>query len=405
VYTGITGRLANNSAASGRWRLLFSCVWLLYLIQGAYNLVNEHHSAWYIVGAFALVAVFCALYIFVMLRWTSRPLWWALPTLFVLAALACVWLGGKDWNVLWIYVSAACGLVVPDRKRALRAVFAASGCFLLFSWIGHDSTTDFLWTLLPVVVVGLATSGLRNRTMLLRELATAREEVERLATSEERLRMARDMHDLTGQSLSMITLKSELAAKLLGRDVPDIAGARDQMEEVAAVSRQTLHDIREAVSGYRRPTLAIETITARTALDAAGIETRDDPQLITLSGTFDPDAEAALAWCLREAVTNVVRHSSARHCDIKLSHNDGQLVLTVTDDGRGVGVGDTGGRGTGGSGAGGSGAGGSGAGGSGLRGMSERLAAVGGALTITRSPGFTLSAAVPARTLTPSKRA
>jgi two-component system, NarL family, sensor histidine kinase DesK len=384
VYTGITGRLVNNSAVSGRWRLLFSSVWLLYLVQPAYNLVSKHHGVWYIVGAFALFAVFCAIYIVVMLRWTIRPVWWALPMLFILAALACVWLGGKDWNVLWIYVSAACGLVVPDRKRALRAVFAASGCFLLFSWIGHDSAADFLWTLLPVVIVGLATSGLRNRTMLLRELATAREEVERLAASEERLRMARDMHDLTGQSLSMITLKSELAVKLLGRDVPDIDRARDQMEEVAAVSRQTLHDIREAVSGYRRPTLAIETITARTTLDAAGIETRDDPQLITLSGTFDPDAEAALAWCLREAVTNVVRHSSARHCDITLSHNDGELVVTVTDDGRGVGVG--------------------GAGGSGLRGMSERLAAVGGALTITRSPGFTLSVAVPARTLTPAKR-
>jgi two-component system, NarL family, sensor histidine kinase DesK len=379
VYTGITGRLVDNSAASGRWRLLFSSVWLLYLIQGAYELVNDHHGVWYIIGAFALVAVFCALYIFVMFRWTTRPVWWALPTLFALAALACVWLGGKDWNVLWIYVSAACGLVVPDRKRSLRAVFVASGCFLLFSWIGHDSATDFLWTLLPVVIVGLATSGLRNRTMLLRELAIAREEVERLAANEERLRMARDMHDLTGQSLSMITLKSELAAKLVDRD-PD--RARDQMEEIAAVSRQTLHDIREAVSGYRRPTLAIETITARTTLTAAGIETRDDPRLITLSGTVDPDAEAALAWCLREAVTNVVRHSSARHCDITLSPNDGELVLTVTDDGRGMNQ--------------------DGPGGSGLRGISERLAAVGGSLTITGAPGFTLSAAVPARTLTPA---
>jgi two-component system sensor histidine kinase DesK len=207
-----------------------------------------------------------------------------------------------------------------------------------------------------------------------------------LAASEERLRLARDLHDLTGQSLSMITLKSELAARLLRRlpagDDRDRAIA--ETEEVAAVGRQTLHDIREAVSGYRRPTLAVEVITARTALESAGITPHDDADLILRSGTFDPEAEAALAWCLREAITNVIRHSGARNCHIGLARRERDLSLEVGDDGAGYGAV-------------------AGAGlehtGTGLRGMSERLTAVGGHLEVRPSgDGFCLIATVPADT-------
>jgi len=214
------------------------------------------------------------------------------------------------------------------------------------------------------------------------------------------------MHDLTGQSLSMITLKSELAAKRLAK-LPSSA-ERDavltELGDIGRVSRQTLHDIREAVSGYRRPTLAIEVITARNALEAAGIALDDDPELTLRSGIFDPDAEAVLAWCLREAVTNVIRHSRARHCRIRLAERPGELSLEVTDDGRGFagqdpkvpGVTDASG----------------GPRGSGLRGVSERLSAIGGRLSLGLDPsaeasgskgpghGFRLVATVPAEAAT-----
>ncbi len=201
------------------------------------------------------------------------------------------------------------------------------------------------------------------------------------------------MHDLTGQSLSMITLKSELAAKRLAR-LPSSAG-RDavltELGDIGRVSRQTLHDIREAVSGYRRPTLAIEVITARHALEAAAIRLDDAPALTMRSGTFDPDTEAVLAWCLREAVTNVIRHSGARTCRISLAQHGRELTLEVTDDGRGLAKPDLAaparqGRPPR---------------GSGLRGMSERLSAVGGRLSLGpadpsfASGGFRLTAAVP----------
>jgi two-component system sensor histidine kinase DesK len=283
---------------------------------------------------------------------------------------------------MWVYVSAAAGWVLStrfDRRRATLGVAVVTGCYLFFCWLTHLDTGDTLAILLPVLLIGLAMMGFRLQMTLMRELAQARETVAKLATNEERLRLARDMHDLTGQSLSMITLKSELAAKRLSR-LPASA-ERDailtEMDDVSRVSRQTLHDIREAVSGYRRPTLAIETITARSALDAAGIRLDDDPGLTIRSGTFDPDVEAVLAWCLREAVTNAIRHSRALICRTRLSEHDGEVSLEVTDDGRGFAGSATG---------------------SGLRGMSERLSAIGGHLSVGRPEtgrGFRLTATVP----------
>jgi two-component system sensor histidine kinase DesK len=131
----------------------------------------------------------------------------------------------------------------------------------------------------------------------------------------------------------------------------------------------------------------VEIITARTALEAAGIVLHDAPELTTTSGTFDPDAEAALAWCLREAVTNVIRHSGARHCYLSLRRDGDTLALTVRDDGHGEIMSPAYSDPRPGSTA-----------GAGLRGMSERLAAVGGRLQLSPgSDGFRLVATVPAR--------
>jgi two-component system sensor histidine kinase DesK len=254
-----------------------------------------------------------------------------------------------------------------DRRRASLGIVVISALYLLFCWITHLDLGDSLAMLLPVLLIGLAMIGFRLQISLMRELRQARSTVAKLAANEERLRLARDMHDLTGQSLSMITLKSELAAKRLSKLPPSAErdAALTELGDIGAVSRQTLQDIREAVSGYRRPTLAIEVITARHALDAAGIELDDDPELTLQSGTFNPDAEAVLAWCLREAVTNVIRHSRARHCRIRLALHAGLISLDVADDGRGFPGLDP-----------------DHPAGSGLHGMSERLSAAGGRLSL-----------------------
>jgi two-component system, NarL family, sensor histidine kinase DesK len=371
-------------------RSLFAGIWLVYLIQPVASWVTGHHSAWYIDSALAIVAAFCVLYVGLLAtpqRFTALVRA-QFAALFLLAVIGSLGYGGVQ---AWIFVSAVVGVVFRSLRTAARVVMVSAACYVITGLIAHVGATPLFLDLIPVVLVGFAMLGFRRQADLMRELTRARGAVARMAANEERLRLARDLHDLTGQSLSMITLKSELAARLMRRlpEGADRDRALDEIEQVASVSRQTLHDIREAISGYRRPTLAVEIITARTALETAEIVPHDDPEITLLSGTFDPDAEAALAWCLREAVTNVVRHSGADNCHITLSRRADTLSLEVRDDGRGLGGDDTTEHATG----------------TGLRGMSERLSAVGGHLELRPDPrgsrpgprGFRLIASVPVR--------
>ncbi len=371
---GMSGRIVPGTGGPMRW--LFTSVWLVYLIQPVAGLSGHGHGVLWIAGGIVLVAAFCVIYVPSILyvdRW-PRLARAGLVALAVLASLACV-VYGQAWTPLWIYVSAAAGMIVSastSRRTAFRAIIAIGVLYSFLSWLSHTDLGNYLAILIPVLIVGLAMIGFRLQMVLMRELAQARETVAKLATNEERLRLARDMHDLTGQSLSMITLKSDLAAKRLTKLPPSAEreAVLRELGDIGRVSRQTLHDIREAVSGYRRPTLAIEVITARSALEAAGVRLDDDPGLTMRSGTFAPDAEAVLAWCLREAVTNVIRHSGAKNCRIRLAEHRGELSLEVTDDGRGLPEAVP--RG------------------SGLRGMSERLSAVGGRLSLgPADPGGT----------------
>ena len=367
------------------FRVTFFGMWLFYLVPMIISSVrHDHYGPLYAGGAAALGVAFAAVYIAVVGWWDERPRW-SVPgvgILFGLAFLACTVFSGS-FSALWIYVAVAAGLALGRQRLSIRAVVAAVVFYTYFTLSAHITTGDFLSGLLPLLFGGLAAMGFRGRHELTRELMRARETVALLAASEERLRLGRDMHDLTGQSLSMITLKSELAARVLGQlpDSPQRDRARAEITQVADVSRQALHDIREAISGYRRPTLAVEAITGRAALEAAGITAHDDTALTLLSGTVDPDAEAALAWCLREAVTNVIRHSGAGHCWLALRQSADELVLEVRDDGRGAGPASPD----------------SGVGHSGLRGMSERLSAAGGRLEVRPGDGgFCLLATVPA---------
>jgi len=391
------GQLTPGNGSALRW--IFSSVWLVYLIQPVAELFDHkhghYHSALYIAGGLVLALAFCAIYAPVIADVDRYPRFcrYGLAAIVAIAVIACV-IYGSNWLPLWIYVSAATGQVLGagpwGKQVTLYAVLAVCGIYTVMAAITHSGWGGYLALLLPILLIGWAMMGFRLQIELMHQLAKARDTVAKMATSEERLRLARDMHDLTGQSLSMITLKSELAAKRLARlpQSPERDAIATELNDIGQVSRQTLHDIREAVSGYRRPTLAIEVITARTALEAAGIQLDDDPQLITRSGTFDPEAEAALAWCLREAVTNVIRHSGARTCHLRLAELDGEYALEISDDGLGY-------------------AGQGSASGNGLRNMSERLSAVGGRLVLSpareragmallNSHGFQLTAMVPA---------
>lgn len=184
---------------------------------------------------------------------------------------------------------------------------------------------------------------------------------DRLAVVDERERVARDVHDVLGHSLTVVTLKAELAERLVDLDP---ARAKVELVEIQALTRQALAEIRETVGGLRVARLDYELASARGALDAAGIGsnlgTGAEPDI----SMVDPRHRAVLAWVLREAITNVVRHSDADQCQVELQSN----VLVVADDGRGLG-----GRPEG----------------NGIRGLRERIGAAGGLLAYTTGPGGT----------------
>jgi two-component system sensor histidine kinase DesK len=225
-------------------------------------------------------------------------------------------------------------------------------------------------------LIGIGMIAVNRLVVTVRELRSAREEIARLAVAEERLRFARDLHDLLGHSLSLITLKSELAGRLLPAD-PQRAAT--EVHDIEGVARRALREVREAVAGYRRPTLDGELAGARESLEAAGIACRIEDK----AGALPSATDAVLAWAVREGATNVVRHSHARRCEIRVTRDGGEVRAEIIDDGRGFSPGRDGIYSSG----------------SGLSGLSERIATSGGDFEAGPLPGggFRLRVSLPLR--------
>jgi len=355
-------------------KLLWITIWMAYMGAPVSDLADGHHTVPATVfGALGLL-VFVSIYLLLVFRHTGRDMARStvhrgLGTICALAVILTITLGDA-WLVLAVYVSVAFGAVLPVRlaRWAIPLNTAAMvGAGLLVR--GSDDLMSAL--IVPSLLGGFAMSAVGQMVRTTRALREARATVAQLAANEERLRLARDLHDLLGHSLSLITLKSELAGRMLPGKPEQAA---QQVADIERVSRQALVDVREAVSGFRRPTLEAELAGARTALAAAGI-TADLHRAGVHHPDLPPDQEGALAWALREAVTNVVRHSGARRCAVTLTEEGDDLCLTVTDDGRGT----------------------TGPHGNGLTGLAERLQLADGRLETGPGGhgGFTLRALAP----------
>ncbi len=256
------------------------------------------------------------------------------------------------------FIYAAAGAPFAFRPRqAVTVILTILGLEVLSFGLSNIPLPYRYWAYFPGVVFAPILGGINifeaEKDRANARLRRAHDEVEHLATIAERERIARDLHDLLGHTLSVITLKSELASKLA---VTDSERAAREMVEVTRVSRQALREVREAVRGYRSRGLPGELTVAKEMLGAAGLKVEHHTQDLELT----PAAEGALALALREAVTNVVRHAGATRCTVRLTQEGGAVRLTVEDDGRGKRQED----------------------GAGLCGMRERAVALGGSLSV-----------------------
>jgi two-component system, NarL family, sensor histidine kinase DesK len=383
-----TNRDTSEMAAGDRvvhpavW-LLFTVIWLPFLFYPIRDLLAARLSPLRLCIALVGMALFVGIYLWLMLDdpFRDAPLppqevWLhvALITLLTAIVLALTLTYSIDWLWFVMYANMAAAVRLPVRAAAPTII----GLTLLTFWVG-TATAD--WTLAsrivsPVAAVAVAMIGISRLMVTIRDLRAARQEIARLAVAEERLRFARDVHDLLGHSLSTIAIKTTLARRLLPGDP---ARAMHELDDVQTVTQEALREVREAVTGYRQPALATELANAREVLAAAGIACRCEET----AGPLPPAIESVVAWAVREGVTNVVRHSRARHVAIRLQTADGSMRADIIDDGNGGAHASlpTSLNGSG----------------SGLRGLAERAAAIGGSVEAGPRPtgGFALRVTLP----------
>jgi two-component system, NarL family, sensor histidine kinase DesK len=347
---------ANWVARQRRWtqgwrRFVLPVVFLVYLLYVAQAIAKHSHG---VGGGFGYVmlVVFGAAYLLMVSQGPHASRWrfWILYG-FLLALFVAELPFARDAAfVMCLYITAV--TVARLGVRSVPIVVALALAALLVpaaipSW--HESLGSSLGNATPVaiLVVALVTFGVLQVLEGNRELAQARAELARLAAENERFRIARDLHDVLGHSLTTITVKAGLARQV---GQADPARALQEIAEVETLARCSLADVRGAVSGYRDVTLAGELATGRELLRAAGI-TADLPGAVEVVGRAHQEL---FGWVVREGLTNIVRHAHASWCAVRLSAS----CVEIVDDGIGE----------------------AGPPGNGLAGLRERVDALGGVL-------------------------
>ncbi len=357
--------------------LFWSTVWLAYLAIPAIEIWTGSIGLTHKLSLTALLLGFVVCYVaYWVLGMTghlrTRGRLYVCGLILALAIVGAVVGNRFGLGYTMAYVAAAFALALAPRFRvALGAVFGVAALALVLS---VATRTDWWDTVLETMITlssGGAVIGFVALQIQNDKLRAAREEIARLAVSEERLRFSRDLHDLLGHSLSVIVLKAELAHRMADRSPERTAR---EVADIEKVAREALHEVREAVAGYRQPSLSQELDSAAETLRAAGVQV----QVAGGPGTLPGPLDSALAWTVREATTNVIRHARARRVRFDFHREDHEVRLRVANDGVPAGESAFGE-------------------GNGLRGLGERLRALGGDLTYGagRADGFTLDASLP----------
>ena len=339
--------------------------WLFYFCFFLLNPVLNHaHTSWkeWLATALGTVAF---LLVYFSFFWIKRP--WNLLNL---AALLLLGVGFAPFNAgactFFVFAAAFSPYATETEMGALKLLMVVLAVATAEWWLLHLTGWFLFYGGGLAMVVGCGNIYFAQRERANNRLRKANEEIEHLAKVAERERIARDLHDVLGHTLSVIILKSELARKLLDHD-PERAKA--EIADVEQTSRAALTDVRSTIRGYRTHSLEAELKQAKATLETAGVTVRSESEEVRLT----PAQESVVALVVREAVTNVVRHARARNCHLRLTPVNGNCRIEIQDDGRGGGAVE----------------------GNGLRGMRERIEALGGTLQRENSVGTRLSIEFP----------
>jgi len=275
-------------------------------------------------------------------------------------------------STFFIFAAAMLPFVVQTQRTAMVGLGAIVTIAGTEGLLLHLNIWAMFWFTGFPLLLGAGNILFAERYRVNRQLHRANEEIEHLAKVAERERIARDLHDVLGHTLSVITLKSELAGKLMERD-PERAGK--EIREVEQISRQALSEVRDAIRGYRSQGLVAELAQAKATLETAGLSVQCDAATTVKLPAIQ---ESVLSLAVREAVTNVVRHAQARTCRLRIEQRNGSCRLVIEDDGRGCSNGE----------------------GNGLRGMRERVEMLGGTLNRDTESGTKLTITLPLKEMT-----
>ncbi len=338
-------------------------IWVAYFGWFFVHPIMDHVSwkEWLATGIGAVVFLF--LY-FAHFR-ARRP--WGFVTLGGILLLGVVFVPyNPGAGTFFIYAAAFAPFIVETEIAGAIVLLVVIATFIGESFLVKFAGLSVWPFALMAFLIGGGNIYFAQRNRGNRKLRKAQEEIEHLAKVAERERIARDLHDVLGHTLSVIILKSELAGKLIDRD-PE--RARAEIKDVENTSRAALADVRNTIRGYRVQNLEAELKQACTTLETAGVAVQSQTADLNLT----PAQESVVAMVVREAVTNVVRHAQARNCSVRLAASNGDCLLVIEDDGLGSSPQE----------------------GNGLRGMRERVEALGGNLQRQTSSGTRLSIRFP----------
>ena len=316
------------------WRLLpvdpevgwLPYAWLVYLPFQFVYLFSVEASRWDWALTLGAMAAFLALYF--RSHWVrGRAL---LGYALAMAALGAVVSPHNAAASTYFIYAASCVAGFGNARTTWRILAGFLVAIAAYAWLVH--LTPFGWV--PALVFSALIGAVRIRSaeteMHNARLRVAHDEVERLAKVAERERIARDLHDVLGHTLSVIVLKSELASRLAARDIDR---AICEINDVERIARESLSELREAIAGYRALGLAAEVQRARGVLETAGVRVECELGEIRLP----PRHEGVLALAIRESVTNIVRHAGATSCRLSLAQTVAECRFEIVDDGRGGG--------------------------------------------------------------------